>query len=78
MKADWELIQAEGKVMPSEPHQVAGMFRDPMQARLAVEAARKRGVQTHNPDRMVQDAEDVRVSVGTTGSVLEEASSSRR
>jgi hypothetical protein len=57
--------------MQAELHQVAGIFRDPMQVRLALEAARKRGMETGEPDSMVQDAAGVHVSVHTSGSAEE-------
>ena len=57
--------------METEMHQVASIFRDPMQARLAVEAAHKRGMKADVPDSMVQDADGVHVSVHTRGSAEE-------
>ncbi len=58
-------------MMDTRMHEVASMFRDPTQARLAVEAARKRGMETDVPDSMVQDAAGVHVSVRTNGPVDE-------
>jgi hypothetical protein len=55
----------------SELHDVVGVFRDVAQARLAVAAARKQGMQTVDPDRMVQDAAGVHVSMHATGSAEE-------
>jgi hypothetical protein len=55
-------------IVTSEAHEVVGVFRDGDQAKLAVEAARKRGMETVDPDSMAQDAAGVHVSVRTTGS----------
>jgi hypothetical protein len=54
--------------MAIEVHEVAGVFRDPAQARLAVEAARKQGIGTVDPDSMLQDAAGVHVNLRTSGS----------
>jgi hypothetical protein len=54
--------------MAGEVHEVAGVFRDLTQARLAVEAARKRGMRPTDPDSITQDAAGVHVNVRTTGS----------
>ena len=54
--------------MASEVHEVGGVFRDLNQARVAVAAARRRGMQTTDADRLVQDAAGVHVTVRTAGS----------
>ena len=53
--------------MASEIHQIAGVFRDLTQAKLAVAAARRRGMQTNDPDSIVQDAAGAHVTVRTSG-----------
>jgi hypothetical protein len=57
--------------MAGDIHQVAGVFRDLTQARLAIKAARQRGLQTSDPDSIVQDAAGAHVSVRTGGSADE-------
>ena len=57
--------------MASEVHQVAGVFRDLRQAKLAVAAARRRGMQTNDPDSIFQDAAGAHVNVRTPGSADE-------
>jgi hypothetical protein len=59
------------KIVDTEMHQVAGIFRDPVQARLAVEAARKRGMATDGITSMVQDSAGTHVNVRTGGSAEE-------
>jgi hypothetical protein len=54
-------------VMPSELHEVAGLFRDLTEATLAVTAARKRGLETTDPANMDQDAAGFHLRVRTTG-----------
>jgi hypothetical protein len=53
--------------MASEVHEVGAVFRDLNQARLAVGAAHRRGMQTTDSDRLVQDAAGVHVTVRTAG-----------
>ena len=57
--------------MASEVHEIEGVFRDLTQARLAANAARKRGWQTNDPDSIVQDAAGAHVMVRTGGSADE-------
>jgi hypothetical protein len=54
--------------MANEVHEVAGVFRDLAQARLAVNAARKRGMHTDDPESIVQDGDGAHVRVRTSGS----------
>ena len=54
--------------MASDIHLVAGVFRDLTQARLAVKAARQRGMHSDDP---VQDAAGAHVTVRTGGSADE-------
>jgi hypothetical protein len=57
-----------GGIVASEVHEVVAVFRDLNQARLAVESARRRGMQTTDSDRLVQDAAGVHVTMRTAGS----------
>jgi hypothetical protein len=47
--------------------QVVGVFRDRGQARLAVAAARRKGLDAPAPDALVEDADGVRVVLRTAG-----------
>lgn len=53
----------------NELREVTGTFRDASQARMAVEAARRRGLQTPDPASLPQDADGVHVSVQTAADV---------
>ena len=48
-------------------HEIVGVFRDQCQARLAVEAARREGLDVPAADALVEDAAGVHVVVSTTG-----------
>ena len=62
------LYPLSGNAMASEIHQIAGVFRDLTQAKLAVAAARRRGMQTNDPDSIAAGAH---VTVRTPGSADE-------
>jgi hypothetical protein len=47
-------------------HDVVGVFRDRGQARLAVAAARRKGLDAPGPDALVEDAAGVHVVLRTT------------
>jgi len=51
----------------TDVHQVVGVFRDRGQARLAVTAARRKGLEAPAPDALVEDADGVHVILRTTG-----------
>jgi hypothetical protein len=53
----------------SELHRVTGMFRDAGQARLAIDAARQKGMLPPDPDNLPQHASGVTVIIQTAGSV---------
>jgi hypothetical protein len=49
-----------------ELHEVAGLFRDAGQARMAAQAARGRGMDAGNPDELPRDADGVHVLLKTS------------
>jgi hypothetical protein len=51
----------------AETHEVVGLFRDRGQARLAVAAARRKGLDVGSPDDLPEDASGVHVVLRTTG-----------
>jgi hypothetical protein len=57
-------LRREGNVA-SEVSEVVGVFRDLNQAWLAVDAARRRGMEVTDGDSLVQDTAGVHVSVRT-------------
>ena len=51
----------------TELREITGVFRDGAQAKLAVAAARRQGLDVPAPDGLVEDAAGVHVILGTTG-----------
>jgi hypothetical protein len=51
----------------TELREITGVFRDRGQAKLAVAAARRQGLDLRAPDALVEDAAGVHVILGTTG-----------
>ena len=49
--------------------QVVGVFRDRAQARLAIAAAQRKGLDVPAPDTLVEDAAGVHVILHTTGAL---------
>jgi hypothetical protein len=54
--------------MPSEIYEIAGVFRDLTQARLAINAARTRGMDTNDAANIVKDGAGFHVQVRTSSS----------
>ena len=51
----------------TELREITGVFRDRGQAKLAVAAARRQGLEVPAPEDLVEDAAGVHVILGTTG-----------